>query len=61
MIIMKEEDYNENDDIFIVKVGGATSKTIHIPDEVCKFCNIERGDLIKLKLLDKKKGVKNKT
>jgi|WetSurMetagenome_2_1015567.scaffolds.fasta_scaffold1627172_2 hypothetical protein len=44
----------EEDNIFIVEVCGSSSKTINIPDEVCKFCNITHGDLIKLKILDKK-------
>ena len=45
------ETDKEEDNIFIVNVVGNTSKTINIPDEFCKFCNIEQGDLIKLKLL----------
>lgn len=51
---MSEEKY-EGNNIFIVKVVGTSSKTINIPDDVCNFCNIKRGDLIKLKLLEKKK------
>jgi len=51
--MVKEEKFDDNI-IFIVKVVGTSSKTINIPDEVCKFCNINQGDLIKLKLLAKK-------
>jgi len=48
---------DECDDIFIVEVNKSSSgstKIISIPQEVCKFCDINEGDLIKLKLLDKK-------
>jgi hypothetical protein len=51
---------NNDDNIFIVKVIGTSSKTINIPDEVCKFCEIEHGDIIKLKLIAKKRLTKQK-
>ena len=55
-----ESDNGEENNIFIVNVVGTTSRTINIPDEFCKFCNIEQGDLIKLKLLCVKKTNKKK-
>ena len=47
---------DEDDNIFIVKVTGNTSKTITIPDTVCEFCDIDFGDLIKLVIKDIKSG-----
>jgi hypothetical protein len=52
---MSENDTHRNDDdIFIVKVIGTSSKTINIPDEFCKYCDISHGDIVKLKLVGKK-------
>jgi hypothetical protein len=51
---MTEIDSKDKDDIFIVKVTGNSSKTINIPDAVCEFCGINNGDLIKLKLIEKR-------
>ena len=48
------------DDIIIVKVTGNTSKTITIPDTVCEFLDIDFGDILKLKIQDKRKGKKKK-
>jgi len=48
------------DDIVIVKVTGNTSKTITIPDTVCEFLDIDFGDILKLKIQDKRKGKKKK-
>jgi len=45
------------DDIFIVEVNKSSTgstKMISIPQEVCRFCDINEGDLVKLKLLEKK-------
>jgi DNA-binding Xre family transcriptional regulator len=49
-----------DDDIIIVKVTGNTSKTITIPDTVCEFLDIDFGDILKLKIKDKRKGKKRK-
>lgn len=57
---MEKSDLRYDDNVFIVKVTGSSSKTINIPNEVCEFCNVNNGDLIKLKLLDVKKGDKKK-
>ena len=57
---MIESDNTDEDNIFIVKVIGTSSKTINIPDEVCKFCDIDHGDIIKLKLISKKRFNKSK-
>ena len=46
---MNKTDLKENDDIFIVKVTGTNSRTINIPDAVCEFCDVNSGDIIKLK------------
>ena len=47
-----------DDDIIIVKVTGKSSKTITIPDTVCEFLDIDFGDILKLKIQDKRKGKK---
>jgi len=46
---------DRGDDSFIVKVTGKSSKTITIPDTVCKFLDIDFGDILKLNIQDKKK------
>jgi len=50
---------DRDDNIFIAKVIGSSSKQISIPDEVCKFCDVEKEDLVKFKILQIKKGTKN--
>lgn len=54
------EEIGDCENIFIVRVGGSGSKTINIPEEVCEFCGINQGDLIKLKLIDKKSELNKK-
>ena len=49
-----------DDDIIIVKVTGKSSKTITVPDTVCEFLDIDFGDILKLKILDRKKAKKGK-
>jgi len=56
----KDIDKKEKEGDFIVKVTGNTSKTITIPDAVCEFCDIDFGDLIKLKITEIKSGKKKK-
>tara|TARA_Y100000310_G_scaffold99186_1_gene96962 strand:- start:2671 stop:2856 length:186 start_codon:yes stop_codon:yes gene_type:complete len=51
---------DRGEDSFIVKVTGKSSKTITIPDTVCEFLGVEFGDLLKLKIQDKKRGKKKK-
>lgn len=46
---------SSDDDIIIVKVTGKSSRTITIPDTVCEFLDIDFGDILKLKITDKKK------
>lgn len=55
-----EKSENDEENIFIVEVNEGTSgsKTISIPAQFCKFCDIQAGDLIKLKLIQKKKSGK---
>jgi len=59
---MTNNDLIEKNDIFIAKVKKTSSstKTISIPIEFCEFCEIDDGDLIKLKLLEKKSKTKKK-
>jgi len=58
---MSEGESNEKSDIFIARVVGASSKSVNIPDEVCRFCSIEHEDLIKLQIVEiKKTGIKKK-
>ena len=57
---MDKKDLKEKDDIFIVKVTGTHSRTINIPDAVCDFCDIDTGDIIKLKILEIKSNKKKK-
>lgn len=58
---MSEGESNEKSDIFIARVVGASSKSVNIPDEVCRFCGIEHEDLIKLQIVEiKKTGIKKK-
>ncbi len=52
--------HSVDDDIVIAKVTGKTSKTITIPDTVCEFLDINFGDILKLKILDKKESKKKK-
>jgi hypothetical protein len=49
---MSKTDLREKDDIFIVEVTGTSSKTINIPKAVCEFCNLNDGDIIKIKVLE---------
>ena len=57
---MNRKDLTDIDDIFIVKVTGTHSRTINIPDAVCDFCDVDTGDIIKLKILEiKPKKKKN--
>ena len=57
---MNKTDLKEKDDIFIVKVTGTNSRTINIPDAVCEFCDINSGDIVKLKILEIKSEKKKK-
>jgi DNA-binding Xre family transcriptional regulator len=50
------ESGGSDDNIVIVKVTGKTSKTITIPDTVCEFLDIDFGDILKLRIQDKRKG-----
>jgi len=52
----------DSNDIFVAEVKGTsgTTKTISIPVEFCKFCDIQDSDMIKLKLLEKKRIQKKK-
>ncbi len=54
------ESSGSDDNIVIVKVTGKTSKTITIPDTVCEFLDIDFGDILKLRIQDKRKGKKRK-
>ena len=53
-----EKKKEVDDNIIIVKVTGNTSKTITIPDTICDFCDIDFGDIIKLKIQEIKKAKK---
>ena len=52
-----DKTYLNSSNIFISKVRGKeNSKTIQIPDSVCDFCDINLGDLMKLEIIETKKG-----
>jgi len=51
---------DRDDNIFIARVIGSSSNKVSIPDEVSKFCGIEKQDLVKFKILQIKKGEKKK-
>lgn len=61
---MTKTDLRDKDDIFIVEVTGTTTKTINVPKAVCEFCDLNEGDIVKIKFLeimckkDKKKNGK---
>ena len=49
-----------DNNIFIVRVTGKTSKTIVIPDTVCEFADIGFGDILKLDIKAIKKPSREK-
>ena len=52
----QESKKEGQDNIFIVRVTGKTSKTIIIPDTVCEFVGIDFGDILKLNIQEIKPG-----
>jgi len=58
MGISEDSQNDVENNIFIVRVTGKTSKTIIIPDTVCEFADINFGDILKLDIKAIKKGKK---